>query len=125
MGWGHEASGSGTPAPLTELQRVTALRPLLPPPPFSSPRLFLSRSCNTPSTTLPSLPPPRSLFALIFSQFSGLGLQLWPLGLEVPAGDRAVIITPVSTSAPQPAAPGSYRDLPGPLIPDSAAAAAA
>lgn len=54
-GWGPEAAGSGTRAPLTELQRVTALRPLLPPPPFSSPRLFLSRSCNTPAAAL-SLP---------------------------------------------------------------------
>ncbi|KAF3816433.1 hypothetical protein GH733_014606 [Mirounga leonina] len=71
-------------------------------------------------------PPTSSLLsALIFSQFSGLGLQLWPLGSEVPARDRAVIFTPVSTSAPLPTAPGSSRDLPGPRIPDSAAAAAA
>lgn len=124
MGWGPEAAGSGTRAPLTELQRVTALRPLLPPPPFSSPRLFLSRSCNTLSAAL-SLP--SHLLAPFCFNF------LPVLRTRAPAPDFGVgdpgpglsrdPHSSLHLSSPA-RGPGCSWDPAGPHIPDSAAAAA-
>lgn len=118
VGWGPQAVASGTLAPLTELRRVKDLRPLLPPPPVSSPRLFLSRNCNTPSATLPSLPPPLSslLWFSLTSQDSGSGSGLW--GGEVSGIRRRASPQPLPRGGPAPLSPRApFLGPPGPAHP--------